>query len=347
MDHILIKCLSKEPHLSQALTGFYMLFGRRRCKVEDHSEDPAYPYHTAILDVEYKNRKIIYDMMDGYQYPEAIKYYLQQCDYYFKRSYSEEKNKSLGLPCVQKMYPYGFNYHVSCRNHPLDKSYIKESLKAVLRLPNDQYNNKSTYYNSERFEEQPQYKTEGVKVLFMARLWEPDDMYSTEVNEERKSINRTRIAILRELKKNRDINFVGGVSDSEYAEENAPDLIMPGNLTYRKNYIHELHSSDICIGSMGLHESIGWKTGEYIAAAKAIINEKFHYEVPGDFMPGRNYLEYQTVAECLQAVSELAADPDKLYAMKKQNQIYYNKYLKPDMLIKNTLEIVDQGGASN
>ena len=282
MNHILIKCLSKEPHLSQALTGFYMLCGKWGCRVEDHSEDQAYPYHTAILDVEYKNRKIIYDMMDGYQYPEAIKYYLQQCDYYFKRSYSEDKNKSLGLPCVYKMYPYGFNYHVSCINHPLDKSYIKEKLKAVLRLPNDQYNNKSTYYNSGRFEERPQYKTEGVKVLFMTRLWEPDDMYSDEVNEERKIINRTRITILRELKKNRDINFI-----------------------------------------------------------EAIINEKFHYEVPGDFLPGRNYLEYQTVAECLQAVSELAADPDKLYAMKKQNQIYYNRYLKPDMLIKNTLEIVD------
>lgn len=36
-----------------------------------------------------------------------------------------------------------------------------------------------------------------------------------------------------------------------------------------------MHDTDICIGSMGLHKSIGWKTGEHIAASKAIINEKY------------------------------------------------------------------------
>ena len=342
MDHILIKILSNEPHLSQVLTGFYMFFGRRKCRIEDHSKDLAYPYHTAMLSVEYKNRRIIYDMMDGYQCPEAIDYYLRQCDFYFKRSFSEEKNNSLGFPCLQKMYPYGFNYHVSCRNHPLDKSYVEERLKALLRIPNDQYNNKSTYYNSKRFEEKPQYKTTDVKVLFMTRLWEPNEMYSDKVNKERRDINQTRITILRELKKNKDINFVGGLSDSEYTQKQAPDLIIPGDLTYRKNYIRELHTSDICIGSMGLHESIGWKTGEYIAAAKAIINEKFHYKVPGGFLPGKNYLEYQTVSECIQAVNKLASDPNILYEMKKQNHIYYNEYLRPDMLIKNTLQLVEQ-----
>lgn len=342
MDKIVIKILSKEPHLSQALTGFRMLFGGRFCRIEDHSENPMYPYHTAMLDVEYRGKRIIYDMLDGYQSSEAIRYYLEQCDFYFKRSYSEEKNESFELPCLQKMYPYGFNYHVSCRNHPLDKSYIKECLKAFLRLPNDQYNNKSTYYNSKMFEEEPQYKTYGIKVLFLTRLWEPKRIYSDKVNEERELINQTRIDILRELRETSGINFVGGLSESEYEKKMAPDLIMPNDLTYRKNYIRELHSSDICIGSMGLHESVGWKTGEYIAAAKAIVNEKFHYQVPGNFMPGKNYMEYYTVEECIKAVEDLSADPDKLYEMKRQNRIYYNMYLRPDMLIKNTLQIIDK-----
>ena len=344
MDHIIIRILSREPHLSQVLTGYYMLFGRRFCRVEDCSEDLSYPYHVGMLEVEYKNKLIMYDMMDGYQYPEAIHYYLEKCDYYFKRSYSEEKNKVLDLPYLGKMYPYGFNYHVSCRNHPLDKSYIIERIKARLRMPNDQYNNKSTYYTSEIFEDRPKYKTDNLKVLFLTRLWEPEDVYSEKVNEERRVINNTRIHILRELRKNKEINFVGGLSESEYVREYAPDLIMPLDLTYRKNYIKELHTSDICIGSMGLHESIGWKTGEYIAAAKAIVNEKFHYAVPGNFLPGKNYLEYRTVSECIQAVEKLIKNPDELFEMKKQNYMYYSSYLRPDVLIKNTLEIVDQGG---
>lgn len=344
MDKIVIKILSKEPHLSQVLTGFYLLFGKHLCKVEDHSENPMYPYHTAMLSVEYKGKKIIYDMLDGYQSLEAIRYYLERCDFYFKRSYSEKKNNFFELPCLHKMHPYGFNYHVSCRNHPLDKSYLKERLKAVLRLPNDQYNNKSTYYNSELFEEEPRYKTGRIKVLFLTRLWEPDKTYSDAVNEERTLINQTRIKILRELREKKDVSFIGGLSDSDYGKKMAPDLIMPNGLTYRKNYIRELHTSDICIGSMGLHESIGWKTGEYIAAAKAIVNERLHYQVPGNFIPGKNYLEYHTVEECVRAVKELSADPDKLFEMKRQNQIYYNKYLRPDVLIKNTLQIVDEDG---
>ena len=103
MDKIVIRLLSKEPHLSQALTGFCMLFGRGLCKIEDHSQNPLYPYHMAMLDVEYREKRIIYDMMDGYQNPEAIRYYLDHCDYYFKRSYSDEKNNYLGLQCLHKM----------------------------------------------------------------------------------------------------------------------------------------------------------------------------------------------------------------------------------------------------
>jgi len=62
------------------------------------------------------------------------------------------------------------------------------------------------------------------------------------------------------------------------------------NLSNRRNYLEVMKQSDICISSMGLHQSIGWKTGEYIAASKAIINESFHYKVVGDFQIGKNYL---------------------------------------------------------
>lgn len=51
-----------------------------------------------------------------------------------------------------------------------------------------------------------------------------------------------------------------------------------------------MRRSDICIGSTGLWDSIGWKTGEYVAAARAVVNERFVYEVPGGFREGVNYL---------------------------------------------------------
>ncbi len=101
-----------------------------------------------------------------------------------------------------------------------------------------------------------------------------------------------------------------------------------------------LHQCDICIGTMGLHESIGWKTGEYVAAAKAIVNERFHYQVTGDFAEGVNYLPFETAQECIAAVQQLVEDPRKLYEMKRANEAYYRRWLKPEVLVKNTLDLV-------
>ena len=40
----------------------------------------------------------------------------------------------------------------------------------------------------------------------------------------------------------------------------------------------------------------------------------------------KNYLEYHTVSECIQAVEKLIKNPDELFEMKKQNYMYYNSY---------------------
>ena len=93
---------------------------------------------------------------------------------------------------------------------------------------------------------------------------------------------------------------------------------------------------------MGLFESIGWKTGEYVAAAKAIVNEEMHFDVTGDFEVGKNWLSFRTTEECLQAVRALTEEPERLYQMKLANERYYQQYLRPDMLVKRTLDIVDQ-----
>ena len=75
-------------------------------------------------------------------------------------------------------------------------------------------------------------------------------------------------------------------------------------------------------------------------ATKAIVHDPFRYSVPGDFLPGKNYLEYRTAEECITAVQKLVEDPQLLLSMKTANQEYYRNYLKPDVLIANTLKIV-------
>ena len=78
------------------------------------------------------------------------------------------------------------------------------------------------------------------------------------------------------------------MTDTPLARALCPELIVAEKYTDRARYLCLMRRSDICIGSTGLWDLIGWKTGEYVAAARAIVNERFVYEVPGDFreLPG-------------------------------------------------------------
>lgn len=340
MEKIKIKLYSKGPHISQILTGFCML--ERNDKMNQYRvemDSSAGNIQGEFVEVLYKGKRIIYDVLDGYQDKAAISALLKQCDFYFKRSYSPEKNRMLGIRDVEKMYPLGMNYHVSCPAHPVDKPYWKEKIKQLLHIECNMYSN--TYFTSRRFEEKPKYKSRGVVVLFATRLWSPEQSLSKVLNDERKYINEMRLNIIRKLKAMPDIEFIGGISDNSLSRSTAPELIMPGEMSNRKNYIKLMHKADICIGTMGLHESIGWKTGEYVAASKAVVNETLHYQVPGDFTEGKNYLAFTDANECIDKVKWLIENPDKLYEMKLANQNYYHHYLRPDSMIRNTLKIVD------
>ena len=342
MEQLIITLLSHEPHLSQILTGFTLLErqGKLKLTVEDRLQDDSQPHRSVMALASYRGKRLVYDTLDGYQQEDAIRYHLDNCDYYFKRSFSAEKNRSLGLNWQGKMFPLGFNYHVSCRNHPMDIPLWKENAHGLLGHGRANYCN--TGFRPQIFEEKPFYRAGDFTVMFSSRLWGEDNSVSEVLNEERRYINQMRIDVVRKLKNMPEIRFVGGLLNNGTSQALAPDLVMPAKMVDRRNYLRLMHKSDICIGTMGLHESIGWKTGEYVAAAKAIVNEKFHYTVPGDFVPEKNYLEFETAEQCIAAVESLIASPEKVYEMKCRNREYYLNYLRPDVLIRNTLDIADR-----
>ena len=63
---------------------------------------------------------------------------------------------------------------------------------------------------------------------------------------------------------------------------------------------------------------------------------------PGDFREGENYLTFATAEECIAAVQKLVEDPALLYHMKKNNEAYYRSYLKPEVLVQNSLKMADR-----
>ena len=173
--------------------------------------------------------------------------------------------------------------------------------------------------------------------MFYTRLWDTSDCPECSTAE-LEHINNMRIDIIRNLRKLYPNQVYTGLSANKLAKELAPELILSKRKTLRANYLKAMTKADICIGSMGLHKSVGWKTGEYIAAAKAIVNETLHYEMLGDFIPGQNYLEFTSLSSCLECVEELINDPQHVYDMKLRNRDYYLNYLRPDMQVLRAIE---------
>jgi len=337
---IRLRLLSWQPHNAQVITGFLMLAQNNpekyqvqvpKCIPQKRGEMKWMPQ---IVEADYCGYRIAYDTSDGYF--DGIGSYASRYDFYFKRSFSPEMNAQiLGPELAKRVYPLGFNYYVTCKGNPysfIDGKTWKHTVRQLMGRKNPDY------FTPERFTQEK--RLSKGKVIFMTRLWAPEPAFSHEINDERVYINNMRIEVLNRLKEKLGDRFIGGCADDTFARETAPEWIIPPKLTRREIYLKTMQECDIAIGSMGLHESIGWKTGEYVAAGKAIVNERFHYEVPGNFAAGRNYLPFDNAIECVAAVEYLLEDPMRIEQMKACNREYYNEYLSPDKMIERTLDIV-------
>jgi hypothetical protein len=112
----------------------------------------------------------------------------------------------------------------------------------------------------------------------------------------------------------------------------------------KRNYLRLMHNAQVGVATRGLEGSIGFKVAEYVAASKAIVTERINQNVPGDFEAGKNYLEFSTPEECVERVTRLFEDRDRLQAMMRENFSYYTHYLRPDAMILNTLvRVLSQG----
>ena len=341
MEKIKLWVESQASHMGQIITGFLMLKEQGwDVEVIDNVQDSGSFYHGMMpfIRAEYRGKKIVYDMGDGYNVPEDIQTCLDHCDFLFKRSFSAEKNRAMLRNYEEKMHPLGLYFRVTHPKSPINEPLWKALVKTLMGKAS------TRYFVPKVFAGKPEPEGDRpVRILFLTQLWNDHEPgFSDEENAERTYINQMRIDIIRALRERYGDAFIGGLNDNALSRTWAPDLIMPAEYTERKRYLKLVHSCDVCIGSMGLFESIGGKTAEYVAAAKAIVNERLHYSVTGDFAEGVHYLSFETVEECLTAVQKLVEDPRLRLSMKQANAEYYSRYLRPDMLVKNTLELVDQ-----
>lgn len=350
--NVKLLCQSTAEHLTQIYSGFNLLQKQDVIELKylkDRNFQAgalAKPLVRAIIDNKFK---VVYETFDGKNlFPEDLDW----CDFYFKRSFSKEEVTEKGL--ANKVFPLGFNYSVYSNDDKillrklfwnLQKGVTKENLMPFLRscsFSSYFINTSAGKFNSRvsSFESYPIIRT-NPKILFITRLWEPS---GRKDEKDRKEINKMRVESIRLLKKHFGDQFIGGLYPSPEASSQFRELILQRQEIRKASYLKQLRLSQICVTTRGLLGSNGWKLAEYIAGAKAIITEPLLYDVPGEFLPGKNYLEFTTPQGCIEEVQKLIDDTELRYSLMKNNYNYYHAYLRPDILVWNTLQLTLQKG---
>lgn len=275
----------------------------------------------------------------------------EECDSYFKRSLAPSAAANF-----KKLHALGLNYLVY--DDSVDLSHAARTLRCPASLA-DRLRSLGvalavdqllpfTRFHQERVTAMsarprvPQ-ASDRVKVLFSVRLWDPSEVSSDSAKEDREKVNAGRIQLVRRLKDEFGDRYVGGISEDSYSATIAPDLLVPRGFHRKRSYLESLRSSDIVVATTGLHGSIGWKFGEYVAFSKPIVTERLNYLVPGRFADGVNYLSYDSIDECVEKVRRLADDVASRFLMSQANERYYFHHLIPEQMLMRAILRANEG----
>jgi hypothetical protein len=326
---------SQIAHTSQVYSGLAMLQDRGAVRVsykagnELRADEP-------LIRVYVGKKLLVFDLSDNPRlYSDT---WLQRSDFYFKRMLDAELQKT-----DARLYPYGLNYPVYYQNDRMVyRAFLtgnkRQLLHAILRsnrVVSKLLNINLSYSNNlvHHFEGLPKPETDP-RIIFYARLWNPDAARQEWKKEERLEINQTRIELVLRLRKEFGSRFIGGIQKDALSERIAPGaLVKNEDEVYKGNYLKKLRTASIGIASPGLERSVGFKIAEYVAMAKAIVTTPVNCIVPGDFSVAQNYLPYTTIDQCIDACSILISDSNRRSSMMKSNYNYYQEYLCPDKLL--------------
>jgi len=333
----------KSRHLNQLYTGFYDLEKKGLIQL-DVVFSKAVKEKSGILRAQINGANVIYDAKDGLNWTaggesEGLSFFktnYDEVDYYFKRSYTPFLNGMI----PGKIFPLGLNYSVSPDNFfsVFKQNEWKVLSPSIKKMMISMLNLNETSIKSSEIESLPKISiSDYPPVIFFARLWEPDKGDDQAYKDELNSINQSRIENILKCRETFGDRFIGGLYDDRFTRRLVPELVVTGKITKKRNYLRLMKKASICIATTGLHKSIGWKMGEYVAASKAIITEPLNYTVPGDFSENKNYLNFSSSSELTEKIDYLLSNPDEIFNMMCNNYFYYHKYLKPENLILNSL----------
>ncbi|MFI8417639.1 hypothetical protein ACQKDS_16195 [Serratia sp. NPDC078593] len=311
---------NKRTHINQYIYGLLQL--QRQGLVKIKNIDFSDNIRNGVLKLTVNGQKIIYDGDDGDHIDRNFFHEEDHewCDFYFKRSCSARlKNK------YAKVFPLGLAYELAP-----DYSHSRVLRDGIKRLFGKGV---IKHYDLEC---KPRINTPA-KILFITGLWDPQECSHPEFAAEANAINACRLMTLDTLAEHYGSQATIGLGDTALTRRLGKKYVLDSATTSRKNFIQKIKSHDICIASTGLHGSIGWRFGEYVAASRAIVSETLNYIIPGDFSIGKNYLNYHDRQSLIASVDALIKDDEYRHAIMQNNYDYYQDFLRPDRMMLRTL----------
>lgn len=331
MDDVTLTCWSNEQHLSQVYTGLAMLHRRGAITLRQNiiqappPDRQARPHLVNVRNwhcrIETEGRRYYIDTHDGDELcPDGLGHI------YLKRS---------KLPDVVGVRALGLNYEVLADG--FDRFEFERRLKMVGPTWAAKYVVRHRPMTVSQLQGPSVAVTDQPAVLFQCRAWELNHPDRAK-NEERAIINQSRAETIMALRKAFGDRCIAGFSPTDYALRYHGRAVLQNDLSEKSEYLKLVRSIPICVASTGLHGSIGWKLGEYVAHGRAIVSEPLNHDVPF-FRKGTHYLEFSTPQQCVDAVGTLMEDPSLCADIGSTNFGYYHRYLRPDWLMATALNI--------
>lgn len=292
--------------------------------------------------------KVFFDMRDDGGLPENV---VAESDLYFKRSY---RQADIPERWRAKVRPWGLNTEVHLDERdwwrlPPPRPPRPALIRRVMHCWNSAVPIPALAVDRSRF----CLPTDAMlrcapplqlapRVLFMTRAWDPDDnggwAIPPQQREQWLALNRMRAEIVVRLRRELGPAFTGGLERSAYAlRHHGAAVLEDRTLSKKLHYLRALREHPICVTSIGLHHSNGWKLAEYLAMSRAIVTERLHYEVPYGLAAGTHYLDYEDPQGCVDRVLQLVGDAALRVRLMKSAQDWYAEHGAPDRVMAHAL----------
>lgn len=293
--------------------------------------------------------KVYFDMRDDVGLDEAV---VAECDLYFKRSY---RQADIPQRWHDKVRPWGLNTEVHldardwsrlARPRPPRPAWIPRLMhrwNATVPTPALAVDRTTFCLPTDAMLRCDPPVQIAPRVLYMTRAWDPDDSGGWTLLPQQRAqwlaMNHMRAEIIVKLRAELGPAFTGGLERSPYAvRHHGAAVLEDAALSKKLHYLRTLRQHPICVTSIGLHDSNGWKLAEYLAMSRAIVTERLRFHVPHGLTAGTHYLDYVDAQGCVDRVLQLVGDAPLRTRLMKAAQAWYAEHGAPDRVMAHALE---------